>query len=483
MGTEFLTISEIKKLLAENKITYTELVLNALNRIKERDHEIGAFLHVADEEALVEARKWDAAKAAGETLPVLAGIPIAIKNNILVQGRKATAASKILEDYTATYDATVIQRLRSAGAILLGETNMDEFAHGSSTENSAFFTTKNPWNTKKVPGGSSGGSVVAVAAGFAPAALGSDTGGSVRQPSALCGVVGLKPTYGRVSRYGLIAMASSLDQVSPCARTVDDVATIFSVIAGNDDKDATTVERPMPDLNKISTSVKGLRIGIPKEYFLEGMDEAVRKSVLDAVEVLKTNGAEVEEISLPHAEYGIATYYIVMPCEVSSNLARMDGIRFGLKAEGGSLLETYLAARGQGFGPEAKRRIMLGSFALSKGYSDAYYKKALRVRELIRRDFEEAFKKVDVIVTPTSPSVAWDIGAKFEDPLTMYLSDIYTVTANLAGIPAMSIPCGFDQGLPIGLQLMAKPFDEESLFRVGKFYQSVTDFHKKSPDL
>jgi len=478
-----LTISEIKKLLAENKITYTELVLNALNRIKERDHEIGAFLHVADEEALVEARKWDAAKAAGETLPVLAGIPIAIKNNILVQGRKATAASKILEDYTATYDATVIQRLRSAGAILLGETNMDEFAHGSSTENSAFFTTKNPWNTKKVPGGSSGGSVVAVAAGFAPAALGSDTGGSVRQPSALCGVVGLKPTYGRVSRYGLIAMASSLDQVSPCARTVDDVATIFSVIAGNDDKDATTVERPMPDLNKISTSVKGLRIGIPKEYFLEGMDEAVRKSVLDAVEVLKTNGAEVEEISLPHAEYGIATYYIVMPCEVSSNLARMDGIRFGLKAEGGSLLETYLAARGQGFGPEAKRRIMLGSFALSKGYSDAYYKKALRVRELIRRDFEEAFKKVDVIVTPTSPSVAWDIGAKFEDPLTMYLSDIYTVTANLAGIPAMSIPCGFDQGLPIGLQLMAKPFDEESLFRVGKFYQSVTDFHKKSPDL
>ena len=478
-----MTISEIKKLLAENKITYTELVLNALNRIKERDHEIGAFLHVADEEALVEARKWDAAKAAGETLPVLAGIPIAIKNNILVQGRKATAASKILEDYTATYDATVIQRLRSAGAILLGETNMDEFAHGSSTENSAFFTTKNPWNTKKVPGGSSGGSVVAVAAGFAPAALGSDTGGSVRQPSALCGVVGLKPTYGRVSRYGLIAMASSLDQVSPCARTVDDVATIFSVIAGNDDKDATTVERPMPDLNKISTSVKGLRIGIPKEYFLEGMDEAVRKSVLDAVEVLKTNGAEVEEISLPHAEYGIATYYIVMPCEVSSNLARMDGIRFGLKAEGGSLLETYLAARGQGFGPEAKRRIMLGSFALSKGYSDAYYKKALRVRELIRRDFEEAFKKVDVIVTPTSPSVAWDIGAKFEDPLTMYLSDIYTVTANLAGIPAMSIPCGFDQGLPIGLQLMAKPFDEESLFRVGKFYQSVTDFHKKSPDL
>lgn len=479
----FLTISEMKKLLSDKKITSEELVQEALKRIKEHDHEIGAFLHVAEDEALVEAREFDRRRAAGEDLPSLAGIPVAIKNNILVQGRKATAGSKILENYQATSDATVIKRLRTAGAIIIGETNMDEFAMGSSTENSAFFSTKNPWNNKKIPGGSSGGSIAAVAAGFVPAALGTDTGGSVRQPAALCGVVGLKPTYGRVSRYGAIALASSLDQIGACARTVDDVAEVFSVIAGNDDKDATAVEMDVVVPELIPNDIKGLRIGLPKEYFVEGMDPEVKKAVLEAVELLKTNGAEVKEISLPHTEYAIAVYYIIMPCEVGSNLARMDGIRFGHAVDGENLLATYLKARGEGFGAETKRRVMLGSFALSKGYSDAYYKKALRVRELIRRDFEEAFKQVDVIATPTSPTIAWNLGEKFEDPLAMYLSDIYTVSANLAGIPAMSLPCGFDEDLPIGLQLMAKPFDETCLFRVGKFYQSLTDWHLKQPKL
>jgi len=483
MNTDFLTIAETKKLLAEKKITSEELVQAALGRIKKHDHEIGAFLHVAEDDALAEAREFDRRRAAGEELSPLAGIPIAIKNNILVQGRKATAGSKMLENYEAAYDATVVKRLRAAGAIIIGETNMDEFAMGSSTETSAFFPTKNPWNTKKVPGGSSGGSVAAVAAGFVPAALGTDTGGSVRQPAALCGVVGLKPTYGRVSRYGAIAMASSLDQISPCARTVEDVAEIFSVIAGNDDKDATTVEvdAVVPEL--IPNDVKGLRIGIPKEYFVEGMDPEVKKAVLEAIELLKTNGAEVKEISLPHAEYAIAAYYIIMPCEVSSNLARMDGIRFGHSVDAENLLATYLKARGEGFGAEVKRRIMLGSFALSKGYSDAYYKKALRVRTLIRQDFDEAFKQVDIIATPTSPTIAWNLGEKFDDPLAMYLSDIYTVSANLAGIPALSLPCGFDEGLPIGLQFMAKPFDETCLFRAGKFYQSVTEWRLKHPEL
>jgi aspartyl-tRNA(Asn)/glutamyl-tRNA(Gln) amidotransferase subunit A len=434
--------------------------------------------------SLAEAREIDRRRLSNEELPPLAGIPIAVKDNILVQGRKATAASKMLENYEAAYDATVIKHLRNAGIIIVGDTNLDEFAHGSSTENSAFFATKNPWNTKKVPGGSSGGSGAAVAAGFVPAALGSDTGGSIRLPAALCGVTGLKPTYGRVSRHGLIAMASSLDQIGPFGRTVDDVAEIFSTIAGPDDFDATTIHGAdyiVPEL--IPSDIKGLRVGVPKEYFVDGMDEEVKKTIVDAIEIFKTNGAEIVEISLPHTEYALAVYYIIMDSEVSSNLARFDGLRYGHAADGKNLFETYLKARGEGFGPEAKRRIILGSFALSKGYSDAFYKKASRVRALIRRDFDEAFKRVDVIVGPTSPTIAWDIGAKFSDPLTMYLSDIYTVSANLAGIPAMSLPCGFSQGLPVGLQLMAKPFDETCLFRAGKFYQNMTEWHIRQPNL
>lgn len=484
MDLSFLTISELKNKLQNREISSEELVQDSLRRISEYDHEIGAFLHVAETAALVEARDIDQRRIAGEDLPAMAGIPVAVKNNILVAGREATAASKILENYKAPYDATVTKHLRNAGLIIVGDTNLDEFALGSSTENSGFFTTKNPWDLKKIPGGSSGGSGAAVAAGFVPVALGSDTGGSVRLPAALCGIVGLKPTYGRVSRYGLIAMASSLEQIGPFARTVEEVAETFSAIIGHDENDATTAVRNevvVPGL--LPKDIKGLRIGIPKEYFIEGMDEGVKKTVLEAIEVLRTNGAEVKEVSLPHTEYGLAVYYIVMPCEVSSNLARMDGLRFGRAVDGSNLFETYLAARGAGFGSETKRRIMLGGFALSKGYADAYYKKASKVRALIRHDFDEVFKEVDVVATPTSPTVAWDIGAKFNDPLTMYLSDIYTITANLAGLPALSLPCGFVGGLPVGLQLMAKPFDENCLFRVGKFYQSMTEWHLKRPDL
>lgn len=481
---EFTSLQEIKKALADKEISSEELIQQSLNKIQEHDHEIGAFLHLAADSSLAEAQEIDRRRSSGEELPSLAGIPIAVKNNILVRGRKTTAASKMLENYEAAFDATVIKHLRNAGMIIIGDTNLDEFAHGSSTENSAFFTTKNPWNLKKVPGGSSGGSGAVVAAGFVPVALGSDTGGSVRLPAALCGICGLKPTYGRVSRYGLIAMASSLDQIGPFGRTVDDVAEIFSTIAGPDDFDATTVrgaDYVAPEL--IPSDIKGLRIGVPKEYFVEGMDEEVKKTVMEAVEIFQTNGAEIVEISLPNAEHALAVYYIIMDSEVSSNLARLDGLRYGHAADGKNLFETYLRARGEGFGAEAKRRIMLGSFALSKGYSDAYYKKASRVRALIRRDFDEAFKRVDVIIGPTSPTVAWDIGAKFNDPLTMYLSDIYTVSVNLAGIPAMSLPCGFSQGLPVGLQLMAKPFDETCLFKAGKFYQGVTEWHLRQPGL
>jgi aspartyl-tRNA(Asn)/glutamyl-tRNA(Gln) amidotransferase subunit A len=353
---------------------------------------------------------------------------------------------------------------------------------GSSTENSHFGPTRNPWDTSRVPGGSSGGSAVAVAADFAPLAFGSDTGGSIRQPAGLTGIVGLKPTYGCVSRYGLMAVASSLDQIGPFARTVEDAALALSVIQGDDPKDATTVANAdvvVPEL--LDKTVKGLRIGIPKEYFIEGMDENVRRAVMDAVHVLETAGAQTVEISLPHTSYAIAAYYIVQPCEASSNLGRFDGIRYGYSSEAPTLLETYERSRGEGFGREVQRRIMLGTYALSAGYRDAYYRKALKVRSLIKRDFDKAFKNVDVIATPTSPSVAWPIGEKFNDPLAMYLADVYTVSANLATIPGMSVPCGFVDGLPVGLQLLGKPFDESTLFRVGAYYQSATDWHTRTP--
>lgn len=475
------TIRELKERLETGKLTSEKLVASVLDTIGEKNADLNALLSVS-QTALDEARLIDARRARGEDVGVLGGIPIVMKDNILVQGWENTSGSQILEGHKSSYHATVVERLKRAGAILIGRANMDEFAMGSSTESSHFGPTKNPWDLSRVPGGSSGGSAASVAAGIVPAALGSDTGGSIRQPASLCGVVGLKPTYGRVSRYGLMAMASSLDQIGPITRTVEDAALVMRAIEGKDPKDATSVdltETTVPEF--MNESLDGVTLGIPDEYFLEGMDEDVKMLVMDAVAQLERAGAKIERISMPHAPYALAAYYVLMPCEASSNLGRFDGLRFGYHSTGNSLLETYERSRGEGFGAEVKRRIVLGSYALSAGYYDAYYRKALKVRTLIKKDFDEAFKRVDAIVTPTSPSVAWKIGEKFGDPLTMYLSDIYTITANLATVPAMSIPCGFSQGLPVGLQLMGKPFDEHMLYRIGMCYQNATDWHQRTP--
>lgn len=461
--------------------TSEAFVKEYLAKIEEKNEKLSAVLSVSPT-AIEDARRIDSARAQGEEVGLLAGIPILTKDNIMVQGWENTSASQVLEGHHSAYNATVVERLKQAGAILLGRTNMDEFAMGSSTENSHFGPTRNPWDTARVPGGSSGGSAAAVAAGLTPIALGSDTGGSIRQPASLCGVVGLKPTYGRVSRYGLMAMASSLDQIGPLARTVEDVMRVMQVIEGKDPKDATSVElseTSVPEL--MNPSLEGLTLGIPKEYFLEGMDEEIRRLVIDAIAELERAGAKTKEVSMPHAKYALATYYVLMPCEASSNLGRFDGLRYGYHSSGASLWETYERSRGEGFGPEVKRRIMLGSYALSAGYYDAYYRKALKMRTLIKKDFDEALKEVDAIVTPTSPFVAWKLGEKFGDPLTMYLSDIYTVTANLATVPAMSLPCGFSHDLPVGLQLMGRPFDEETLYRIGMAYQKRTDWHTRIP--
>ncbi len=478
-----MTISEAKKLLEEKELTAVELVQSCLDNIAKKEKDVHAFLEVFADEALEQAKAIDSARARGEELGPLAGIPIAIKDNQLIKGKKCTAGSQILENYTATYNATVIERLRLAGAVLIGRTNLDEFAMGSSTETSHFGTTQNPWNLSCVPGGSSGGSAAAVAAGFALGATGSDTGGSIRQPASLCGVVGIKPTYGRVSRYGLIALASSLDQIGVFTHSVEDSALLLQVIEGKDSKDATSVELPETTIAELLRleNINGLKIGLPKEYFIDGMDHEVGSRLHEAVQLLESHGAEVIEISLPHTEYALATYYILQPSEASSNLERYDGIRYGHRSNGKTLTDTYKKTRGAGFGAEVKRRIMLGTFTLSAGYYDAYYKKALAVRALIRRDFDEAFKKVDVIITPTSPCVAWPIGEKFDDPLAMYLADIFTVSLNLAGLPGISIPCGMAHGLPVGLQIVGKAFDEASLFRVGSFFQSITDWHTHAP--
>ena len=477
------TIRQIKDQLATKERSCEEIISSCLETIESKNEDLNALLSVEKETALAQAKSIDKKIAAGKELGALEGAPIIIKDNILVQGWKASAGSKMLENYVAAYDATVIARLKRAGAILLGRANMDEFAMGSSTETSHFGPTKNPWNENRVPGGSSGGSAAAVAAGFAPCALGTDTGGSVRQPASLCGVVGLKPTYGRVSRYGAIAMASSLDQIGPLARTVEDVALVMQAIEGKDPKDATSVELSSANIAElIEKNIKGLRIGLPKEYVVEGMDAGVKKAVMEAVKTLEKAGAEIIDVSLPHTEYALAAYYIDQPAEASSNLGRYDGMRYGFSSSGDSLLDSYEQSRGRGFGREVQRRIMLGSYVLSKGYYDAYYRKALQVRSLLQKDFVEAFKNVDVIAAPTSPSVAWKLGEKFDDPLTMYLSDIYTISANLAGIPALSIPCGFVKGLPVGLQLMGKLFDEARLYRVGVAYQELTDWHSRMPE-
>jgi len=443
-----------------------------------------AFNTLAPELAMEAARAIDRRRAAGETLGPLAGVPVAIKDNICTRGVTTTCSSRILERFTPPYDASVVERIKAADGIPFGKTNLDEFAMGSSTENSAFGPSRNPWNPGRVPGGSSGGSAVAVAAGLAPLAIGSDTGGSIRLPAAFCGVAGLKPTYGAVSLYGLIAFASSLDQIGPLARDAHDAGLLLSVLAGHDERDATSVPRSYPDYCAESAGgIAGIRLGLPREYFGPGLAPGVRQSLMDAVETLRGLGAEIYEVSLPTTEYALAAYYLIAPAEASSNLARYDGVRYGLRAEGEDIVTMFMATRAAGFGAEVKRRIMIGTYALSAGYYDAYYKRAQQVRTLIRRDFERVFASCDVLITPTAPTTAFALGERTDDPLRMYLTDICTVTANLAGIPGLSVPCGFDQGLPVGLQFLGPAFGESRLLRLAAAYQDVTDWHERRPPL
>lgn len=480
-----LTISAALEQLDRGEITALALTEACLARIRQLDPQVRAFLTVTEELALEQAAAADRRRAAGERAPLL-GIPLAIKDIIATQGVRTTAGSRILEGFRPPYTATCVQRLLDAGAILLGKTNTDEFAMGSSTENSGYFATRNPWDLARVPGGSSGGSAAAVAARMAPGALGTDTGGSVRQPAALCGTVGLKPSYGRVSRYGLIAYASSLDQAGTFTRTVRDAALLLGVMAGHDPHDATTMPLPVPDYAAAldGADVRGVRIGLPKEYFTAGIQPEVEAAVRAAVETLARLGAEVMTISLPHTRYGLPVYYLVATAECSANLARFDGVRYGPRLETGDMWQDYKTTRGTLFGPEVKRRIMLGTYALSAGYYDAYYGNAQKVRTLIRDDFNRAFEQVDVIVTPTSPTTAFRLGEKVDDPLQMYLSDVYTVTVNLAGLPGLSLPCGFDgNGLPVGLQIIGPAFEETRLLRVGHAYQQATDWHLRAPTL
>ena len=477
-------------------VTAEEVTRAYLDRIGSHEASIHAFLHHDPEVALDRAREIDARRQAGQPLGPLAGVPIALKDVLCTRGIPTTCASRMLEKFRPPYDATVIERIMAAGAIPVGKTNMDEFAMGSSTENSAFGPTKNPWDLDRIPGGSSGGSAAAVAADFAPISLGSDTGGSIRQPAALCGIVGLKPTYGRVSRYGLIAFASSLDQIGPFSHDLADTALLLKVIAGKDPRDATSVDEPVPDYPAtLDTPPTSLRIGLVREFFGEGLDPEVEAAVREAVRVYEGAGATVREVSLPHSKYGAPAYYLVAPAECSSNLARYDGTIFGHRAEDFSpstpdeesippLIRMMMASRAEGFGPEVKRRIMLGTFALSAGYADQYYNQALKVRRLIRNDFDLAFQDVDILVGPTTPTAAFKFGEKTADPLAMYLSDIYTITTNLAGIPGLSIPCGLTKsGLPIGLQLMAPAFAEETLLRTARVFEKATDWHEKRPSL
>ena len=460
------TLLGAAKAVREKEISSRELTRALLSRIERINPKINAYVTVLPEAAMLEAAARDEEIARGQVRGPLHGVPVAIKDIFCTKGIRTTCASRILKDFDPPYDATVVERIRSAGAVLLGKQNMDEFAMGSSTETSCFGPVLNPWATDRIPGGSSGGTAAAVAAGTCFAGVGTDTGGSIRQPASLCGVVGMKPTYGRVSRYGMIAFASSLDQGGPIARTVPDAAAVLSVIAGYDRRDSTSVDVPVPDyVAATERGVKGMRVGLPREYFAEGVDDSVRTAVTKALTSLISLGAEAVEISLPHTGYALSTYYIIAPAEASSNLARYDGVRYGYRAAGAKgLIEMMSRTRAEGFGEEVKRRVMIGTYALSAGYYDAYYGKAQKVRTLLRRDFNEAFDHVDVILTPTAPTPAFRLGEKVDDPLTMYLSDIYTIPANLAGIPGISVPCGMSpDGLPIGAQLLGKHFDEESL--------------------
>ncbi len=468
-----LTIDQVCSAVAERTTTATTLAQDFYARIRKEDSEIGAFLTLCEERALARAERIDKMAAEGKPLPPLAGVPVAIKDVMVTSGVRTTAGSRILETFIPPYDCTAVARLEAAGAVILGKTNCDEFAMGSSNENSAYRPVHNPRDKSRVPGGSSGGSAAAVAADFAVATLGSDTGGSIRQPASFCGVVGLKPTYGRVSRYGLIAFASSLDHIGPFAKTVKDVALVLRTISGRDPMDSTSAEVPVPDyVAEIEKPVEKLKVGVAEEYFGEGVDAEVRAAVEGAIQKLAGLGCEIVPVSLPHTEYAIPTYYIVATAEASSNLARYDGVRYGFRAKAGTLSQMYRETRDGGFGMEVKRRIMLGTYALSAGYYDAYYLKAQKVRTLLTRDFDEAFRKVDVIAAPTCPTAAFRLGEKVDDPLAMYLADIYTVTANLAGIPGISVPCGENrEKLPIGLQLFARHFDEATLLRVAHAHE------------
>ena len=477
--------AELHTLLATGEVSSTELTKACLERIDGIDSKLQAFITVTEAEALAQAAEVDRKLAAGERLGPLAGIPMALKDNMCTDGVRTTCGSKILANFVPPYDATVTQRLREAGAVLIGKLNMDEFAMGSSTENSAFFQTRNPWDLERVPGGSSGGAVASVAADEVVFALGSDTGGSIRQPASFCGVVGMKPTYGAVSRYGLVAYASSLDQIGPVTKNVRDNALVMNAIAGHDPQDSTSVAYSKPDYTQfLVNDIKGLKIGVPREYFAQGLEPETEKVIRQAIQTLQDLGASIDECSMPHTEYAMPAYYLIAPAEASSNLARYDGVRYGYRAaEAEDIISMFKKTRAEGFGAEVKRRIMLGTYALSSGYYDAYYLKAQKVRTLIKQDFDQALAKFDLLLSPTAPTPAFKVGEKSSDPLTMYLSDVCTVPINLAGIPALSIPAGFVGGLPVGLQLMGKYFDEGTLYRVAYTFEQNTEFHKAKPNL
>ncbi|MBI4283372.1 MAG: Asp-tRNA(Asn)/Glu-tRNA(Gln) amidotransferase subunit GatA [Chloroflexi bacterium] len=481
---EHLTIHEAHQLLTTKQLSSVELTRACLERIKQVESKVHALVTVTDELALQQARKADELLAGGDTNP-LTGIPVVIKDNMCTKGILTTCSSRMLANFVPPYDATVVEKLNRCGAVMVGKANMDEFAMGSSTENSALFTTHNPWDLSRVPGGSSGGSAAAVAVGEALYALGSDTGGSIRQPAGFCSVTGLKPTYGRVSRYGLVAFASSLDQIGPLTQDVTDCALVMNTIAGYDRRDATSVPSPVPDYTQcLATSLKGLRLGIPREYFVKGMQAEVETAIRTAINRLEGLGAKVDEVSLPHTGYALAVYYIIAPSEASANLARYDGVKYGFSfPEADSMWEAMEKTRQYGFGAEVKRRIMLGTYALSTGYYDAYYLKAQKVRTIIRQEFDQAFEQFDALVTPTSPTIPFEIGEKTDNPVQMYLSDVCTLPINIAGVPAISIPAGFADGLPVGMQIIGKPFAEETLLKIAYAYEQATEWNKRRPDV
>ncbi|MEJ9221915.1 Asp-tRNA(Asn)/Glu-tRNA(Gln) amidotransferase subunit GatA [Paenibacillus glucanolyticus] len=478
-------LTEIHNKLQNKELSVTDLVDQAFTRISETEDRVKAFITLDEEGARSSAKVLDDKLAAGDTRGLLFGLPVGIKDNIVTEGLRTTCASQFLSNFTPVYDATVVGKLRAADTVTIGKLNMDEFAMGGSNENSSFYPVRNPWNLDRVPGGSSGGSAAAVAAGEAYFALGSDTGGSIRQPASYCGVVGLKPTYGLVSRFGLVAFASSLDQIGPLTKNVEDSAYVLQAIAGYDQMDSTSAKVDVPDyLSALSGDIAGLRIAVPKEYLGEGVDAEVKETVLNALKALEALGATWDEVSLPHTDYAVATYYLLASSEASSNLARFDGVRYGVRSDNaGSLIDLYHESRSQGFGDEVKRRIMLGTYALSSGYYDAYYLKAQKARTLIKQDFDKVFEQYDVIIGPTAPTTAFKLGTQVDDPLTMYLNDILTIPVSLAGVPAVSVPCGFADGLPVGMQIIGKAFDESTVLRVAHAYEQNTEHHKRRPEL